>query len=208
MKKQNEVIERARKKAHEELRSHVMTSYMQAQLAMKRPGPRVRKDVQVWQEQPGDYASRADYMAKHPKKFAKSQPGVKLESTPDGKRIYLEITDIDLMVTMNQPSGKAKILHNEEVKTSHGDSPDKARDQINDGYKAINEAAAGGRKVILREGGKDITGEIDLTSMSRATSHTRGPANKRFEESLEISTTDLDTLIRRLMEPPNPGSSS
>ena len=207
-KNQNKRIEEARREAHKELRSHVMTSYMQAQLAKDFPRSRVRKDVQVWQEQPGDYVSREDYKAKHPKKFAKSQSGVKLESTPDGKRIYLEITDIDLMVTMDQPDGKAKILHNEEIKTGHGDSPDKARDQLNDGYKAINEAAAGGRKVMLLEGGKDITGEIDLTSMGGATSHTRGPANKGFETSLEVNTTDLDTLIRRLMEPPKPGSPS
>jgi hypothetical protein len=79
---QNEAIERARKNAHEALRSHVMTSYMRTQLAMKYPRSRVRKDVQVWQEQPGDYASAADYKAKHPEKFKKSQKGVKHRTRP------------------------------------------------------------------------------------------------------------------------------
>jgi hypothetical protein len=69
----------------------------------------------------------------------------------------------------------------------------------------INEAATGGRKVMLLEGGKDITAELDLTSMSSATSHTRGPADKKFETNYEITTTDLDALINRLMEPPKPG---
>jgi sirohydrochlorin ferrochelatase len=84
----------------------------------------------------------------------------------------------------------------------------KARAQLDDAYKAINEAATGGRKVMLLEGGKDITGEIDLTSMSGATSHTRGPADKKLETNYEVTTMDLDALIRRLMEPPNPGSPS
>jgi len=132
---------------------------------------------------------------------------VKLENTPDGKRIYLEITDIDLMVTMDQPNGKGNILHNEEIKTGAGDSPTGARNQLDDGYKAINEAATGGRKVILREGGKDITAEIDLRSMSSATSHTRGPANKGFEKNFEVNTTDLDALITRLTQPSKPGRS-
>jgi hypothetical protein len=206
VKTQNKRIEGARREAHKELRSYVTTSYMQAQLAKDFPRSRVRKDVQVWQEQPGDYVSREDYKAKHPKVFEKSQRGVRLD--PVEKRIYLEITDIDLMVTMDQPSGKAEILHNEEIKTGHGDSPDKARNQLNDGNKAISEAATGGRKVKLIEAGKDITGEIDLTSMISAKSHTRGPANKGFETSLEVSTTDLDALIRKLMEPPKPGSRS
>jgi hypothetical protein len=205
-KKQDVVMKRARDNAHEELRSHVMTSYMRAQLAMKFPRSRVRKDVQVWQEQPGNYASTADYKAKHPEKFTKSQKGVKHLATPDGKQIYLEITDIDLMVTRDQPSGKGKILHNEEIKTGRNDSQAKARAQLDDAYKAINEAATGGRKVMLFEGGKDITGAVDLTSMSGATSHTRGPAEKKFETSYDVTTADLDALIAKLMEPPKPGS--
>jgi len=31
-----------------------MTTYLRTQLATKYPRSRVRKDVQVWQEQPGD----------------------------------------------------------------------------------------------------------------------------------------------------------
>src|SRR5690606_5403757 len=114
-KKQDIVMNRARANAHEDLRSHVMTSYMQAQLATKFPRSRVRKDVQVWQEQPGNHVSADGYKAKHPEQFKKSQKGVRFD--PVEKRIYLEITDIDLMVTMDQPNGKATILHNEEVKT-------------------------------------------------------------------------------------------
>lgn len=75
---------------------------------------------------------------------------MKMVKTPDGNGIYLEITDIDLMVTMDQASGKGKILHTEEVKTGAGDSPTAARGQLTNGYDAINESAAGGRKVILR----------------------------------------------------------
>ncbi len=77
-----------------------------------------------------------------------------------------------------------------------------------DTYQAVDEAATGGRKVKLFEGGKEITGELDMTSMSSATSHTRGPADKKFEANCEVTTTDLDGLIRRLMESPKAGSSS
>jgi hypothetical protein len=175
---------------------------------MQFPRSRVRKDVQVWQEQPGDYRSVADYKAKNKALFAKSQKGVKHLDTLAGKRIYLEITDIDLMVTRDQPNGKGKILHNEEIKTGSGDSPKAARTQLDDAYNAINEAADGGRSVILYEGGKNITHELDLTSMRDTDSFTRGPSGKGFQEDYGITSVDLDALIKKLMEPPKPGPST
>jgi hypothetical protein len=203
VRKQNDLMMRAREQARADLRSHVMSSYMQAQLAMSFPRSRVRKDVQVWQEQLGEYTSVDDFKAKNSKLFEKSQPGVKL--SPDGKHVYLELTDIDLMVTMDQSNGKATILHNEEIKTGARDRPNPARDQLNEAYKALNEAADGGRSVMLLEAGKDVTHEIDLASMRSSKSYTRGPAGKGFEQHYEVTTADLDALIEKLLEPPKPG---
>jgi hypothetical protein len=87
----------------------------------------------------------------------------------------------------------------EELKTGYDDSPQKARAQLDKGAKVINEATAGGMRVKLLEGGRDVTDQVDLTSMQSASSATRGPANKPFEESLGLTAKDLDALINTLL---------
>lgn len=198
--KYDDDIADARADAVAALRSHIVSEYMQAQLASRFPGSRVRKDVQVWQEQDAKYKTSEEFKAANKAMFATSAPGVKRFETSDGPRVYLEITDIDLMVTLDQSGGKAKILHTEEIKTGHGDSPQKARAQLDKSAKTIGEAVAGGARVKLLHGGDDITGQIDLASMSRATAVTRGPANKPFQESLGITAKDLDMITNKLLD--------
>jgi hypothetical protein len=187
-----------------DLRSHVIGEHRRMKLAMQFPRSRVRRDVQVWQEQhppagEGPYTSVADYKTRRAAELKGSKKGVKLVDN----QIYLEITDFDMLVTMDQPNGKGTILHTEEIKTGANDSPDAARGQLNNGINAIHEAASGRRKVILFEGGtKDVTGELDLASMHGKPNQTRGPEGKGFESSLDISSADLDAMIKKLLDPP------
>jgi len=108
-----------------------------------------------------------------------------------------------MLVTMDQPNG---ILHTEEIETGGNDRPNAARGHLNNGINALHEAASGGRKVQLFEGGKDVTGELDLASMHGKSNQTRGPEGKGFESSLGLSSTDLDAMIKKLLEPPRPSS--
>jgi len=95
-----------------------------------------------------------------------------------------------MLVTMDLPNG---ILHTEEIKTGATDSPSAARGQLNNGINAVHEAASGDRKVLLLEGEKDVTGEPNQT---------RGPEGKSVESSFDLSSADLDAMIKRLLEPP------
>jgi len=105
-----------------------------------------------------------------------------------------------MMVTMRSDTGKDVILHSEELKTGHGDRPEAARTQLDNGVNTINAAAAGHTRIKLIEGGKDVTDEIDLASMRAASSKTRGPERKGFETSLGITTKDLDALISAMLD--------
>lgn len=199
-RKQDESMVIARLNAVAALRSLVISDYMHAQVASKYPRSRVRKDVQVWKEQDRRYSSIEEFKAANKAMFQDSQKGVQLLDTPDGPRVYVEVTDIDLMVTMDQTNGKAKILHTEELKTGYGDSPKAARAQLDASAKAIASAAADDARVRLLEGGKDITDQIDLASMRTATSATRGPSNKSFQESLGLTSKSLDSLVNRMID--------
>lgn len=202
----------ARRNAHQRLRSFIISERMQAKLASRfhGAGKRIRKDVLVLQEQippAGEtpYTSRDDYKSRRKSELGDSQKGVYHLDTPDGKRIYLEITDIDLMVTQDKAGadGKDAILYGEEVKTGAKDTHAQASRQQDNGFAAIREAATGGRKVKLLENTKtDITADIDLGSLQRKNMETRGPAGKAdFQNSLDMTSADLDAVITRLMEP-------
>jgi len=104
-----------------------------------------------------------------------------------------------MLVTMDQPNG---ILHTEEIKTGATDNPSAARGHLNNGINAVHEAASGDRKVLLLEGEKDVTGELDLASMHGKSNQTRGPEGKGVESSFDLSSADLDAMIKRLLEPP------
>lgn len=159
--------------------------------------------IQVWQEQDTRFKTVAEYKAANKSMFAKSDRGVRTFETPDGLRVYLEIPDIDLMVTKDHPGGKGEILHSEEIKTGINDQAKTARTQLDDGHKAITEAASGGKRVKLLESGKDVTDQIDLATIDNkdTTDATRGPADKKgFEASLDITARDLEALIKQLLD--------
>ena len=192
----------ARADALSDLRSYVVSQRQAAKQQLAHPDARVRKDVQVWQEQPppkGEepYTSVQDYKTRRAKELGKSKKGVKF----DGKTILLEISDIDLLVTRDRPGKKAEILHGEEIKTGANDKPKAARDQLNDALKAINEAARGGRPVVLLEGKTNIANDLDLTTFQPKDMQTRGPEGKGFESSLDIISADLDTMVEKLLPP-------
>jgi len=62
--------------------------------------------------------------------------------------------------------------------------------------------------MLLESGTKDVTGELDLASMHHNDTQTRSPKGKGFESSLDLSSADLDAMIKRLLEPPPPRPSS
>ena len=199
--------------AHQKLRTYLISQrLLRMTLPMKfpkNPKIRIRPEIQVWQEQippAGEppYTSAANYKARRAAEIKKSDKGVKLIDTADGQRIFLEITDLDFLVTEhNGGNGKDRMIHAEEVKAGGGETHDGARKQQDAAFDAVSEAARGGRKVMLLEGSKgawkDVTGDFDLSSLERKNMKTRGPEGRGFDESLGMSPDDLDAMVANLI---------
>jgi hypothetical protein len=119
----------------------------------------------------------------------------------DGKP-YMQRGEIDMMIVERQPSGRAKIVSREEIKTGARDTNADARRQLNEQTKLFRDAASGGtgqRAILLEFNGKDITDDIDMVSDALATKTTRGPAGKAFDNSLGVSASDLEALCKELL---------
>jgi hypothetical protein len=199
--------------AHQKLRAYLISQHLlQMTLPMKfpkNPKIRIRTEVQVWQEQippAGEpaYTSAANYKARRAAEIKGSDKGVKLIDTADGPRIFIEVTDLDFLVTEhNGGNGRDRMIHAEEVKAGGGETHDGARSQQDAAFDAVREAARGGRKVMLLEGSKgawkDVTGDFDLSSLARENMKTRGPEGRGFDESLGMSPDDLDAMVANLI---------
>jgi hypothetical protein len=107
--------------------------------------------------------------------------------------------EIDIMVVERLPSGKAKVIAREEIKTGGGDTHAKALTQLDDQTGLLRDGAAGKKVIRLEVGRRDITSEIDLGSDASASKSTRGPAGKKFDESLGIAADDLEALCKELL---------
>ena len=127
--------------------------------------------------------------------------------TMRGAELYMQRSEIDVMVIVREPGGKARVTHREEIKTGTRDTHADAEGQLD----AIgNQLALGSSgKIRLELNGKDITAEIDMSTDAAATKATRGPADKKFDESLGITARDLERLVKSLLTEattkPSPG---
>ena len=107
--------------------------------------------------------------------------------------------EIDMMVVERQIGGKAKVIAREEIKTGVGDTHARALRQLDDQSGLLRDAASGRKSIRLEVGGRDIAGEIDLGSDATAKKSTRGPAGKKFDESLGVSAPDLERMCKDLL---------
>ncbi|HET9624292.1 MAG TPA: hypothetical protein VFP84_23125 [Kofleriaceae bacterium] len=112
---------------------------------------------------------------------------------------YMQRGEIDMMVIERQPSGRAKIIAREEIKTGLRDSNASARGQLNAQSELLREAAAGHKVIRLELAGRDISAEIDVATDAMASKSTRGPARKGFDTSLGASAADLEALCKDLL---------
>lgn len=182
------------------IRSLVMSEFMASQLLAEHPGAGhgVLADVVIWEE--ATQGTREDLKRERPELFANGAPATRFIDSARGRRLYFEVTDMDLVVAQDNASGKRKVVHREELKTGAGDRPGKARAQLDKGAASMTAAANGGPAVALFEGNKDITSTIDLSSVAGSTSATRGPAGKGFEKDFGINSKDLDALADELLK--------
>jgi hypothetical protein len=104
-----------------------------------------------------------------------------------------------MMVVEPQPSGKAKVIAREEVKTGVRDTNADARGQLDEQTGLLRDAATGRKAIRLEVGGSDITGQIDFASDATADKSTRGPAGKGFDKSLGVYASDLEALCKELL---------
>jgi hypothetical protein len=115
--------------------------------------------------------------------------------------LYMQRGELDIMV-IEKPgdSRKSKILAREEIKTGGRDDPGDAVSQLTEQNELFARGARGQATVRLEVGGKDITGRIDLGSDALASKTTRGPAEKKYNQSLGVTSSDLERLCKDLID--------
>jgi hypothetical protein len=191
--------------AIERIRTRLVGDVVAEELGAAYPGKEVLRDVVVMEQTPA--ISRDDYMANYAAADGKTSPdGLFVHDTADGPRVFLTRTDIDMLVIERVPGGKAKVVHREEVKTGKYDRAkgntreSGAEDQLRAGRNLLSDAAKGTKRLRLELDGKDITDQIDLTSVDASTEATRGPAGKQgYNESLGVTADDLAGMIEDLI---------
>jgi hypothetical protein len=193
--------------AIEKLRSQLISAVVGDEIALQYPGKEVLRDVKISEQRPGN--SKEDYMRNHAKADGMTRAnGLRELPGADGKQhVYLDRTDIDVMVVERGPDGKLRIVHREEVKAGRNDQATGsakqpgAKEQLSAGKQLLSEAAHGKTTIRMEVGGVDITDQLDLTSVDSSTGATRGPAGKTgFDQSLGATADDLKAMIEELIE--------
>jgi hypothetical protein len=174
----------------ERIRSHIAVEIAAREAKADFPGKEILRSVKIYVEQPE--ATSAEWKAKH-----QGHKGVIRER--DG-HVQLLSTEIDLLVIERQPSGKARIVHREEVKAGASDSPTDADHQVKKGGQRLEEGGSGAAKIILEHNGKDISNEIDMASVKGSTGVARGPAGKGYKDAdLGVRAEDLQKIVDELI---------
>ena len=162
-------------------------------------GYQVLEEVNV-AEAVGNYKTKAEWRAANPDA---DDPGL-YES---GGRIWLQKTDIDVMVVQKTPDGKYKTVEIQEVKSGKNDSPVKARGQSNNGRDGLQAINNGSDDVQLHQGKEDITGQFDRsqTAVSQDKAITVGAGQKKqgddgFDQTSEYTSTDYNNLAKEILE--------
>jgi hypothetical protein len=191
--------------AIEPIRNKLVGDVVAGEVAAKYPGKDVLRDVLILEETPA--TSIKDYMDNYAKAEGKTTSGGLREiDTPNGRRVYINRTDIDILVLERPPEGgKLRIVHREEVKSGRRDQATGnkkrpgAREQLDAARTLLADAAKGAKKIRIESGGRDIADDLDLASVHESTEVARGPAGKTgFKESLGISADDLAALVEDL----------
>jgi hypothetical protein len=180
-----------------DIRSLVVSDLLEEESAGKFEGTTVFRDVKILEELPG--LTNDD--------FKQMEPSAKqgLTQRPDGNgtlRAYRVVTDLDaILVEEPVNGGKARISRIEQHKTGKNDTPSDARSQNSTALGAIERAQASGHSLRLELGdGTDVTSRIDIVTAHDATKVTIGPAEKGFDESLGITSADLERLVKELIK--------
>jgi hypothetical protein len=172
------------------LRDKLVAKLLRAEAESAHPAAEVIEGVKIYEKLPE--ASVEEWRANNPGE----EPGGLMRR---GGMLYMQRGEIDMMVVERQPSGKAKVISRQEIKTGVVDTNARARAQLDDQTSLLRDAAAGKKAIRLEVGGRDITGEIDLASDATAKKSTRGPAGKGFDQSLGVSASDLEKMCKDLL---------
>jgi len=181
--------------AAQQMRSVIVGDILAEQNAARYPGARVLREVKVWEEQPNITADQFRARSNDQKQ------GYTVRTGADGnEHVFKDVTDIDALVVAERADGKLEILRLEQQKTGVRDTPAAAKAQNRAALDAIRDSLAGNKRIRLEtEGRVDITDQLDLTTAAGADQVTVGPAGKGFNESLEITATDLERLMKDLV---------
>jgi hypothetical protein len=172
------------------LRDKLVAKILRTEAQHAHPGADVIEAVKVYEKLPE--ASIEEWKANNP---GKPTDGLLRR---DGQ-LYIERGEIDMMIVERQPSGKAKVIAREEIKTGALDTNADARAQLNEQTNLLREAASGKKTIRIEASERDITTEIDLESDTAARRSTRGPAGKTFDKSLGVSAGDLEAMCKDLL---------
>jgi hypothetical protein len=189
--------------AVEQIRSRIVGDTVAAETAANYPGKQVLRDVKIREETPATNID--DYMDNYARAEGKTSPsGLTVQDTPSGPRVFIERTDIDILVLERRPDGgKHRIVHREEVKSGKNDQAtgkDGAQRQLEAGERLISNAAHGKTRIRIEANDVDITDQIDLGSVDSSTGVLRGPAGKTgFKESLGATAEDLRAMVDELV---------
>jgi hypothetical protein len=198
--------ERAMEIAIEWLRNRLISNVVGDEIAFQYPSKEVLRNVKISEQRPGN--SIENYMKNHAKADGMTRTnGLRELPGADGKqRLYLDRTDIDVMVVERGRDGKLRIVHREEIKSGQhdqatGGTKPGAKEQLAAGKQLLSDAAHGKTTIRLELDGVDITDQFDLSSVDSSTGATRGAAGKTgFDQSLGVTAGDLKAMIQELIE--------
>lgn len=177
------------------LRDKVMAKVLKAEAQAAHPTGEVLESVKIYEKQAEK--SIEEWRNNHPKPDG-SPPSIRGLVTRDGA-LYLQRGEMDIMIIERSAAGgKAKIVEREEIKTGIDDTPADAAAQLKEQDALLSAGAQGQTEIRLESRSKNITAEIDLASDASAIKKSRGPSNRKFDRSLEITAVDLENLIKAL----------
>jgi hypothetical protein len=172
------------------LRDKLVAKVLHAEAQHEHPGTEVIDGVKIYERL--SEATLDEWRIKNPGRRTNG-----LTERDDG--LYMLRGEIDMMVVERQTNGKAKVIAREEIKTGGRDTNADARAQLDDQSSLLRDGAIGKKAIRLEAGDHDITATIDLTSDASATKTTRGPAGKGFDQSLGVTSNDLEALCKALL---------
>jgi hypothetical protein len=187
----------------EPLRTRAAGDLLAAEALAGHPERVVMRDVLVMLD------SGAETISDAMKVFGKSTPNGMRRRMINGKwRVFMDVSDIDLLVLEPWTTGKLKIVAREEIKAGTRDSPKDAATQLRAQENAINAHAAGGARIRLEHNGVDVTDKIELSSsgpgvtrgLAEKASGPKQPGQDQFDASLGVRGDDLATQLRSMLE--------